>query len=70
MSTVHGYVLHSIALGFSLCGWIAKCRHSIRKESSGTSVNLEFNHKFISFAALCPANLSRCIAQLHFHYFR
>lgn len=36
------------------------CHHFLQEISFGTSVNLEFNHKFISIVVLCPVNRSRC----------
>lgn len=36
------------------------CHHFLQEISFGTSVNLEFNHKFISIFVLCPVNRSRC----------
>lgn len=36
------------------------CHHFLQEISFGTSVNLEFNHKFISIVVLCPVNRSLC----------
>lgn len=36
------------------------CHHFLEEISFGTSVNLKFNHKFISIVVLWPVNRNRC----------